>query len=239
MACTGRSPFIPLPCARAQEQIDTGGEEPIDEPEPPTASTSRPSCEPPPATAAPSPLPPPPPPPPPLRPPSFKPKWALTQAEALREEEDEVAELLAFAQGLDFGRYLADLEVQSMVRAVAERVAAMDGAATAAAAAGGRPDDDKEQAELETEGNDDENENEAEENEGCQQVAGGKSEEACVAASLPPSGRCLRPPSPWGADAEKPRPYLSSPTSLTEAPLLAAAKAVLTTHGLGAVHSGT
>ncbi|CAN0587975.1 unnamed protein product, partial [Ectocarpus sp. 12 AP-2014] len=55
-----------------------------------------------------------------------RPKWAMTEAEAQVEDElkheEELEELLQFTQGLDFGRYIKDAEVQSMIDQVKRRI---------------------------------------------------------------------------------------------------------------------
>ncbi|CAM9177428.1 unnamed protein product [Ectocarpus sp. 12 AP-2014] len=60
-----------------------------------------------------------------------RPKWAMTEAEAQVEDElkheEELEELLQFTQGLDFGRYIKDAEVQSMIDQVKRRILELEG----------------------------------------------------------------------------------------------------------------
>lgn len=57
--------------------------------------------------------------------------WALTEAaagEASAEAEDaEMDELLDFARGLDFEKYMGDVEVQTMINQVKRRIEELEG----------------------------------------------------------------------------------------------------------------
>jgi len=72
-----------------------------------------------------------------------KPKWAMTEDEADAVEDDEAAQLLDFAQSLDYDSYIDDLEVRQALNVIRERIdgqKALEAAAAAAeeaAAAGG------------------------------------------------------------------------------------------------------
>jgi len=51
-----------------------------------------------------------------------KPKWALTEQELEQQEDKEVADLLNFADNLDYDTYINDLEVKNMVTALKKRI---------------------------------------------------------------------------------------------------------------------
>lgn len=55
-----------------------------------------------------------------------RPAWALTEDKAMaaadKQEEDDTAELLEFAQNLDFDKYIDDMEVQAMIDQVKTRI---------------------------------------------------------------------------------------------------------------------
>lgn len=52
-----------------------------------------------------------------------KPVWALTEEGVEDREEEEVDDLLNFASGLDFDRYIEDYEVRNAIAAVKDRIA--------------------------------------------------------------------------------------------------------------------
>eukprot|EP00903_Cladosiphon_okamuranus_P010952 g10344.t1 len=60
-----------------------------------------------------------------------RPKWAMTEAKAQVEDElkheEELEDLLEFTRGLDFGRYIKDAEVQSMIDQVKKRILELEG----------------------------------------------------------------------------------------------------------------
>eukprot|EP00752_Nemacystus_decipiens_P004145 g3794.t1 len=60
-----------------------------------------------------------------------RPKWAMTEAKARVEDElkheEELEDLLEFTRGLDFGRYIKDAEVQSMIDQVKKRILELEG----------------------------------------------------------------------------------------------------------------
>ena len=67
-----------------------------------------------------------------------KPKWAMTEAEADDVEDEEAAALVDFASGLDYDKYMDDLEVREALSVIRDRIdtqKAVDAAAEAAAAA--------------------------------------------------------------------------------------------------------
>ena len=71
-----------------------------------------------------------------------KPKWAMTETEADDVEEEEAAALVDFASGLDYDKYMDDLEVKQALTVIRERIdkqkaaeAAMNTAAEAEAEA--------------------------------------------------------------------------------------------------------
>ncbi|KAL4484185.1 hypothetical protein ABPG72_003469 [Tetrahymena utriculariae] len=51
-----------------------------------------------------------------------KPAWAKTEKQLEEEDDQECNDLLNFASNLDYDKYINDLEVQSMVKAIKERV---------------------------------------------------------------------------------------------------------------------
>jgi len=53
---------------------------------------------------------------------SFKPKWALTEQQVKNEEDEDLDDLLAFTNNLDYDRYINDLEVKNMVIAMKKRI---------------------------------------------------------------------------------------------------------------------
>ena len=55
-----------------------------------------------------------------------KPKWAMTAAADEEEKEEEADELLAFADGLDFEKYVDDLEVRSALAAITKRISEIE-----------------------------------------------------------------------------------------------------------------
>lgn len=64
-----------------------------------------------------------------------KPAWAMTEEEADDAEDMEAAELVKFAQGLDFDSYVDDLEVRQALDVIRERIDAQKAVEAAAAAA--------------------------------------------------------------------------------------------------------
>jgi hypothetical protein len=54
-----------------------------------------------------------------------KPKWALTEEEQEKREEEEVDDLLKYAMDLDFDKYIEDLEVQSALEILKDRIATL------------------------------------------------------------------------------------------------------------------
>ena len=67
------------------------------------------------------------------------PMWAMTEADAEAEvdarEDDEANELLDFARGLDFDKYMDDVEISSMIDQVRDRIKVLEGEEKAAAKA--------------------------------------------------------------------------------------------------------
>jgi len=53
---------------------------------------------------------------------SFKPKWALTEQQVKDEEDQDLDDLLAFTNNLDYNKYINDLEVKDMVVAMKKRI---------------------------------------------------------------------------------------------------------------------
>jgi len=53
---------------------------------------------------------------------SFKPKWAYTEKQVKDEEDQDLDDLLDFANNLDYDRYVNDLEVKNMVVAMKKRI---------------------------------------------------------------------------------------------------------------------
>eukprot|EP00741_Cyanophora_paradoxa_P004555 tig00000808_g4424.t1 len=51
-----------------------------------------------------------------------RPAWALTEGELARQEEDEADDLINFATGLDFDRYMEDMEVRQKIKQIRQRV---------------------------------------------------------------------------------------------------------------------
>ena len=51
-----------------------------------------------------------------------KPKWAYTKEELKKEEDDELEDLLDFADNLDFDAYMEDMEVKSLIGALRHRI---------------------------------------------------------------------------------------------------------------------
>jgi len=51
----------------------------------------------------------------------------MTEKEAEQEKDDEIDDLLDFAQNLDFDEFIDDLEVKSLVSALKHRVNQMSG----------------------------------------------------------------------------------------------------------------
>lgn len=51
-----------------------------------------------------------------------KPKWAYTEKQVEDEEEENVDDLLAFTNNLDYDKYIDDLEVKHMVNALKKRI---------------------------------------------------------------------------------------------------------------------
>lgn len=52
----------------------------------------------------------------------LKPKWAYTEKQVEDEEEENVDDLLAFTNNLDYDKYIDDLEVKHMVTALKKRI---------------------------------------------------------------------------------------------------------------------
>jgi len=52
----------------------------------------------------------------------IKPKWAYTQEQVVNEEDQEVDDLLAFTNNLDYDKYINDIEVKNMVAALKNRI---------------------------------------------------------------------------------------------------------------------
>jgi len=53
---------------------------------------------------------------------SLKPKWAYTEEQLKEEEEQDIDDLLEFTNGLDYDKYINDLEVKHMVSALKKRI---------------------------------------------------------------------------------------------------------------------
>jgi len=51
-----------------------------------------------------------------------KPKWAYTEKQLVDEEEQDVDDLLAFTNNLDYDKYIDDLEVKHMITALKKRI---------------------------------------------------------------------------------------------------------------------
>eukprot|EP01012_Entosiphon_sulcatum_P061494 TRINITY_DN870_c0_g1_i1.p1 TRINITY_DN870_c0_g1~~TRINITY_DN870_c0_g1_i1.p1 ORF type:complete len:364 (+),score=65.95 TRINITY_DN870_c0_g1_i1:72-1163(+) len=51
-----------------------------------------------------------------------KPKWAMTEDEALDAELEETAQLALFAENLDYDEYLKDMDIQAALEAIKEKV---------------------------------------------------------------------------------------------------------------------
>jgi hypothetical protein len=51
-----------------------------------------------------------------------KPKWAYTEKQVVDEEEQDVDDLLAFTNNLDYDKYIDDLEVKHMITALKKRI---------------------------------------------------------------------------------------------------------------------
>ena len=61
------------------------------------------------------------------KPKATEPAWKRTEAQNEEFEEEEVSELLSFAENLDFETYLNDLEVRELISNVKKRVAILNG----------------------------------------------------------------------------------------------------------------
>lgn len=59
-----------------------------------------------------------------------KPRWAYTEDQLNKEEEQDIDELLDFTQGLDYEKYINDLEVRSMIAALKHRINDLKGEET-------------------------------------------------------------------------------------------------------------
>ena len=51
-----------------------------------------------------------------------KPQWAYTEKQLEEEEEENVDDLLAFTNNLDYDKYIDDLEVKHMITALKKRI---------------------------------------------------------------------------------------------------------------------
>ena len=71
------------------------------------------------------------------------PMWAMTEADAEAEvdarEDDEANELLDFARGLDFDKYMDDVEISAMIDQVRDRIKVLEGEEKASARPTRRP----------------------------------------------------------------------------------------------------
>ena len=72
------------------------------------------------------------------------PMWAMTEADAEAEvdarEDDEANELLDFARGLDFDKYMDDVEISAMIDQVRDRIKVLEGEEKASALADAKAD---------------------------------------------------------------------------------------------------